>query len=95
MVDMLLTMICMIPKVNLGVGEIVFIRFSIINLQLGYKFDEFALTSFFPRRQIQFSEFKYFISSFTTHIFVYSPTAIWIIVENNANNCHTTTLSFV
>ena len=46
MVDMRLTMICMIPKVNLGVGETVFIRFSIITLQTGYKFDEFALFDF-------------------------------------------------
>ena len=46
MVDMRLTMTCMILKVNLGVGEIVFIRFSIITLQWGYKFDEFALFEF-------------------------------------------------
>ena len=44
-------MICMIPKVNLGIGEMGFTRFS-------DKLNEFALFDFgFAKRHIQFSEF--------------------------------------
>ena len=46
LVDRLLTMICMIPKVNLGVGEMGFILFSKITLCQAHKFDKFALFDF-------------------------------------------------
>ena len=43
----LLTLICIIPKVNLGVGEMCFISFSKITLRRGYKFDKIILLTSF------------------------------------------------